>query len=264
MLGAICGDFIGSIWEKSNHRPRRPTEVHIPELMTPYNFFTDDTILTIATAWACLKGLDFAETYRSFTLEHGEYVFSSEQYTWAVDESAGPRDSRGNGAAMRVSPVAYFARSLKDVRGLAIASAQATHSHPEAISAAEVIALSVWKARFGPELGRDYSVLGNWEKHMIPPHIVRDKAEHSSRCNDTVPYALTFALESISFEDCMRRCIWFGVDTDTIAAMSGGIIGAFHEIPQYITDHVLFELERQDKLLFNKFVRCAAAMGIKY
>ena len=264
MLGAICGDFIGSIWEKSNYRPRRPTEVHIPNLLTRENFFTDDTILTIATAWACLKGLDFEETYREFTLEYAGVGFSSGHYNWYLDECSGPRDSWGNGAAMRVSPVAYFGKSLKEVRGLAVASAQATHMHKEAVSAAEVIALSVWKAKAAPDIGGHHSVLGGWETHMIQPHIVRDKAKHSSRCNDTVPYALTFALESMDFEDCMRRCIWFGVDTDTIAAMSGGIIGEKHGIPHYISDHVLFELERQHKALFNMFVRCAAAMGIKY
>lgn len=264
MLGAICGDFIGSIYEKSTYRPRRPNEVHIPRLLTRENFFTDDTVLTIATAWACMNKLDFAETYREFTREWAGIGFSPGHYNWYLDEGSGPRDSWGNGAAMRVGAIPYFANSLKDVRGLAIASAQATHRHPEAISAAEVIALSGWKARYAPDLNDNYSVLGDWETHMIPPHIVRDKAEHSSRCNDTVPYALTFALESISFEDCMRKCLWFGVDTDTIAAMAGGIIAEFHPIPHYIVDHVLFELEREHTALYNIFVRCASVMGIKY
>lgn len=264
MLGAICGDFIGSIYEKSKYRPKRPTEVHIPKLLTRENFFTDDTVLTIATAWACLHNLDFVETYREFTREYADIGFSPGHYNWYLDDGSGPRDSRGNGAAMRVSPVAYFKRKPEDVRDMAIASARATHMHAEAISAAEVIALSVWKAKLGPELGRDYSVLGAWETEMIPPHIVRDQAKHSSRCYDTVPHALTFALDSVGFEQCMRRCIWFGVDTDTIAAMSGAIIGASHGIPYYITEHVLFELERQHKALFDMFVRCAAAMGLKY
>ena len=89
MLGAICGDFIGSIYEKSNYRPRRPTEVHIPRLLTRENFFTDDTVLTIATAWACLHELDFAETYREFTREYAEIGFSPGHYNWYLDEGSG-------------------------------------------------------------------------------------------------------------------------------------------------------------------------------
>ena len=46
MLGAIVGDIIGSVYEHNNHRSK-----DFP-LFTERSHFTDDTILTIATAHA--------------------------------------------------------------------------------------------------------------------------------------------------------------------------------------------------------------------
>jgi ADP-ribosylglycohydrolase len=44
MLGAIAGDIIGSVFE---HRPARSPDV---PLFTAHSVFTDDTVLTVATA----------------------------------------------------------------------------------------------------------------------------------------------------------------------------------------------------------------------
>ena len=48
MLGAIVGDIVGSVYEHNNHRSK-----DFP-LFTEQSHFTDDTILTIATAEALM------------------------------------------------------------------------------------------------------------------------------------------------------------------------------------------------------------------
>ena len=48
MLGAIVGDVVGSVYEFNNHRSK-----DFP-LFTERSHFTDDTILTIATADALM------------------------------------------------------------------------------------------------------------------------------------------------------------------------------------------------------------------
>ena len=48
MLGAIVGDIVGSVYEFDNHRSK-----DFP-LFQEHSHFTDDTILTIATADALL------------------------------------------------------------------------------------------------------------------------------------------------------------------------------------------------------------------
>lgn len=51
MLGAIAGDIIGSIYEDRWNRIKT-TDF---SLFGPHNRFTDDTVLTIATADALLR-----------------------------------------------------------------------------------------------------------------------------------------------------------------------------------------------------------------
>ena len=61
MLGAIVGDIVGSVYEFDNHKSK-----DFP-LFREDSKFTDDTILTIATADALLhQGWDFASKYREY------------------------------------------------------------------------------------------------------------------------------------------------------------------------------------------------------
>ena len=60
MLGAIVGDIVGSVYEFDNHRSK-----DFP-LFRDDSKFTDDTILTIATADALMTDLDFAAKYRAY------------------------------------------------------------------------------------------------------------------------------------------------------------------------------------------------------
>ena len=58
MFGAIAGDVIGSICEA------RPVKTADIELFLPGARFTDDTVLTVATAEALLGDSDYAGAYR--------------------------------------------------------------------------------------------------------------------------------------------------------------------------------------------------------
>jgi len=60
MLGAIVGDVVGSVYEFHNHRALDF------QLFTPRSTFTDDSVLTFATAKALLDGLDYATVYQDF------------------------------------------------------------------------------------------------------------------------------------------------------------------------------------------------------
>ena len=64
MLGAIVGDIVGSVYEFDNHRSK-----DFP-LFREDSKFTDDTILTIATADALMHHeWDFAGKYREYGQE---------------------------------------------------------------------------------------------------------------------------------------------------------------------------------------------------
>jgi len=60
MLGSIAGDIIGSVHEAL------PVKTESFALFPPGARFTDDTVLTVATAEALLRGGDYAEAYRRY------------------------------------------------------------------------------------------------------------------------------------------------------------------------------------------------------
>lgn len=54
----------------------------------------------------------------------------------------------------------------------------------------------------------------------------------------TVPHALQAFFESETFEDSIRKAIFIGGDTDTVASMAGAIAGAFYGVPDYIASQL--------------------------
>ena len=69
--------------------------------------------------------------------------------SWALSKSVAPYNSFGNGSAMRVSPVAWYADNIKDVLALASDVAKVTHDHPDGIKGARAVALAIYLARIG-------------------------------------------------------------------------------------------------------------------
>ena len=54
------------------------------------------------------------------------------------------------------------------------------------------------------------------------------------RALDSVPHAINCALQAISFEDAIRSAVSIGGDSDTIAAIAGGIAEARFGLPEEI------------------------------
>ncbi len=67
IIGAILGDIAGSRWEFG--RPKDLNWEHI-DLFTDDCLFTDDTVLTVATKYALLNNILFADAYHKFGNEY--------------------------------------------------------------------------------------------------------------------------------------------------------------------------------------------------
>ena len=63
---------------------------------------------------------------------------------------------------------------------------------------------------------------------------IREKYRFDVTCQGSVPQAFEAFFESNSFEDAIRNAISIGGDSDTIAAITGGIAGTFYEVPKEI------------------------------
>lgn len=65
---------------------------------------------------------------------------------------------------------------------------------------------------------------------------IRANNPRSEACQNTVPEAITCAVEANSFEDAIRNAVSIGGDSDTIAAITGSIAEALFGIPSDIQE----------------------------
>jgi ADP-ribosylglycohydrolase len=241
VIGAIIGDVIGSVYEWN-----RTKEMDFPFFGEKTNF-TDDTVLTIATAQAILSGdFDYAAQYKKYALDYPDRDYGGRFREWIkTAEIQPPYDSFGNGSAMRISPVGWLFKSLQETKKQARLSAACTHNHTEGIKGAESVAMAIYAARKGDTKGsiKDsiQNIFGydlNKTINEIRPTYVFDKS-----CQGSVPQAIIAFLESTDFESAIRLAISLGGDSDTLACIAGSIAEAYYkEIPNDIKELVLAKL----------------------
>lgn len=131
---------------------------------------------------------------------------------------------------------------------------EVTHNHPEGLKGAEATTVALYMARTGSSILeiRDYI-----DKHYYPMNFtldgIRDSYCFNETCQDTVPQALMAFFESTSFEDAIRNAISIGGDSDTLAAITGGIAEAYYGIPEAIRKHALTFLDERLLGILNAF-----------
>ena len=246
MLGAIVGDIVGSVYEFDNHRSK-----DFP-LFTEHSHFTDDTILTIATADALMgEDWDFATKYRAWGRQYPS-SYGQMFLGWLDDDEAGAYNSFGNGSAMRVSPVAWFEHHDSRVMFLAERSAEVTHNHPEGIKGAQATAMAVLWARKGVprnRIRRDLESMFGYDTSRSVAEL-QEVYEYSEGCQGTVPEAFRCFYEATDFEDAIRNAISIGGDSDTVAAITGSMAEAKWGVPDWIRAEALARL---DQALFDTY-----------
>lgn len=224
MIGTICGDIIGSRWEGSRY-PKTRNFLLFNEKCR----FTDDTVLTIATADVLTDdSYRYKEAYRDYAIEYPDRGYGSSFKRWVNDSESGPYNSWGNGSAMRVSPIGFFCNSEKEVLEEAQKSAEVTHNHNEGIKGAQAIALSTylaWVGKSKEEINEAVKSFG-YRTDII---LTSEHLGFDCSCKETVPQAVYSFLYTDSFEECIREAIMMGGDSDTIAAMAGSIAHAYYK-----------------------------------
>jgi ADP-ribosylglycohydrolase len=231
MIGAIAGDVIGSIREWHNVK----TTDFV--LFEPKCRFTDDSVLTIAVADSILNNKDYASTIKEYGNRYPHAGYGSFFKKWLSGEIEGPYNSWGNGSAMRVSPVGFAMNSLEEVLLEADKSASVSHNHPEGVKGAQAVASSIFLARTGSSKDEIKAYITKQFGYNLSRTLDEIRPDYSFdvSCQGSVPEAITAFLESNDVEDCLRKAISLGGDSDTIGCMAGGIAQAFYkEIPPVI------------------------------
>lgn len=231
ILGAIIGDIVGRPFEFHN--------IHSTAFQLFGNRcrFSDDTVMTIAVAEWLLGRKELVDSMRWWARCYPRSSWGKRFFFWLfAEEPQPPYNSFGNGSAMRVSPCGYVARSLEEALELARQSAEVTHNHSEGIKGAQAIASALYLARGGVEKEKikEYVASNFGYDLSLSCDTLRRSGEHSETCQGTCPRALIAFFESCGYESALRLAISLGGDSDTIAAMTGGIAAAYYGIPDWI------------------------------
>lgn len=229
MVGGAIGDAAGSSFEGTSGGSGRWA-------------LTDDTQLTLATFEALLCGkvdpAAIAESMLGWFRARRLSGLGSSTLKALRDLNAGGHwalvgrkgeFAAGNGAAMRIAPLAFCCDPLTPLgRQLIRDVSRITHHHEEAYAGA----LAVVMAIRGLDVGA-----------CLPDCVVRDRVRAlagvssigeaallgtSGYVADTVGLALfgSSLLESIGFAGMLEQLIGCGGDTDTIASIAGQVAGA--------------------------------------
>lgn len=247
IVGGAIGDAAGSAFENSD------TLDCANWLARPWRL-TDDTQLTLATCEALTSGRVDAATiadsllgwYRSRRLVGlGSSTLKALRdldagLHWALSGRKGDR-AAGNGAAMRIAPVAFLVDPEEPYgRTLIRDICRITHDNDEAYIGALAIVLAIRASANSENLSLHELA------QKLPDSIVRDRLQLLANLDssatiarvaelgtsgfvaDTVPLALFSSRQvfHIGFQEMLNQVISVGGDTDSIASISCQLAGA--------------------------------------
>lgn len=262
MIGAIIGDIVGSRFEFRNHLSKRFDFFH------PHCRFTDDTVMTCAVAQALMDTDGDWSTLEEKTVVAMQRIgrqfpncgYGARFINWMFTDNPKPYNSCGNGSAMRISPVGFAAKDVEEAKKLSAAVTRVSHNHPEGMKGAEATAVAIVMARQGKSKEEIRAVMEAYYDlgTTVEEYRTQWQGHGKEICQVSLPQALVCFFEGASFEDVIRNCISIGGDSDTIAAIAGGIAEAYYGVPetyQIKVERYLPSVLMQIVLDFQKWVK---------
>jgi poly(ADP-ribose) glycohydrolase ARH3 len=274
LLGTFVGDALGMPFERWRHTDI-PARLEMTEARLGRGTYTDDTQMMIALAESLLAcgrvddahlartfqdAYDPARGYGGGTRRVLELWAAGTPVTDAAPQIFSGNGSRGNGAAMRIAPVAIrFAHDPERLHAESARSARVTHAHPVGIDGAVTQAAAIAAALRGddilraaraaahtPDLTHRLQTVEGLLSAARPPREVLERIGNSSDASESVCAAIYCATAHRSFEHAVTFAVRLGGDTDTIAAMTGSITAA-RDGANTIPDRWLDPLENDDR-----------------
>jgi poly(ADP-ribose) glycohydrolase ARH3 len=261
LLGGATADALGAPWEGLTAElifEMGPADRIVRHESGATIYYTDDTQMTIGiveTLVQCgridcdvLAGRFVANYHPDRGYGQGARALINDIATgadWRVAAAAmfGGQGSLGNGAAMRVAPVGvYFAADIDKVLEQAGCSAEVTHQHPIGVDSARLIAAAAALAARGA--GDKFSRANflqqlraiaqteefQWQIDLalqLEPFQSLQSFGNSLEAHRSVMTSIVcFADSPDDYAQAISRAIGRGDDVDTLAAMTGGLVGA--------------------------------------
>lgn len=234
----------------------------------PAGTWSDDTSLTLCLAEALIEGAEYQRIAEKFVAWYEKGLWTAHGKVFDIGittlqairklkdpgapEHAGPMEesANGNGSLMRILPVAIYTAKmgLEDRRRWAFEISGFTHGHPRAkiacwfyceiarnllngMAAAAAIdtareIVETWQSAQGGN-----SQWSHFARCSSSIRVVaRDEIRSSGYVIDTLEAALWCLIQAETFADSVLLAVNLGSDTDTVAAVTGGLAGCLYGI----------------------------------
>ncbi|MCK8818141.1 ADP-ribosylglycohydrolase family protein [Natroniella sulfidigena] len=253
----------------------------------PVGTWSDDSSLTFCLMESLCTGYDLADLGAKFVswfndgylTPHNEAFdigICTEESIRRLEEGvapveAGGRDEydNGNGSLMRILPLAYY---LKDIaveeRLKKIAEVSSlTHAHPRSILGCGIYVEFAIKLVEGAELEEAYQETKEIIKEYYQQAPYQEELEHYHRILeaeigqlkedeikstgyvvDTLEAALWVLFNSHSYQEAILKAVNLGEDTDTVAAVTGGLAGIYYGY-QALPKEWMGKIVKKDEIL---------------
>ena len=205
--------------------------------------WSDDTSMTIATCYSIKQNgcIDTSDMLRQFRKWMNGCEFTPHNNTFdignttsvALRQGFGCSDeySNGNGSLMRIIPLAFLPDVTDDE---IIAVSSITHAHPVSTEACVLF------VKIAKELLNGKSVMESvrkcvdadsyYKKLRIIDSCPESDIKSSGYVVDTFEAAIWVLANTDNYKDAVLKAVNLGSDTDTVAAVAGGLAGIIYGI----------------------------------
>lgn len=220
----------------------------------PAGTWSDDTSLVLATCDSIReKGeIDPNDMQQRFKHWLFEGAYTPDGLTFGVGNATrealtrgyGLSDeySNGNGSLMRILPLAFTEASPSDIEAVS----SITHAHATSVEACQLY-VAILKGQQLPEILSGLETSTTYARLQTLAELTEDDIRSTGYVVDTLEAALWCLLTSTSYLETVLKAVNLGDDTDTVAAVAGGLAGIIYGL-EGIPDNWLAQLRHKELL----------------
>lgn len=259
----------------------------------PAGTWSDDTSLMLCLIDAVIRGYsiqkaadNFMDFYKSGAFTPHEEVFdigsSTKDAIERMCDGENPADcgsvletDNGNGSLMRVLPLVFYGLQMKEPQMISVIEevSSLTHAHPRSRFAC------IFYVRFAIRLIAGDSkeealdrTIGLMKKDCLDTYadewkyfdrildkkildMPEDEIKSTGYVVDTLEAVLWTFFHAQTYKEVVLKAVNLGGDTDTIAALAGGLAGIFYSVKDGIPEEWIQSIEKKDELyqMFQEF-----------
>lgn len=302
-FGLICGDALGVPVEFKSRSELK--EMPVREMQgngthnQPPGTWSDDSSMLLATIDAL-----YSSGYKPMIMldKFCEWLFENKYTPHGIVFDHGPATARalsyykehktpcteydefsnGNGSLMRILPISLVFHKLpvEDIVKINTEVSALTHGHIRSCIACAYYSLMIRHVMEEKDLKTAYTQANKEILKYIPAEesarfaritggklaILKEKdIKSSGYVIDTLEAALWCCMKTDNFEDAVLKAVNLGEDTDTVAAVAGGLAGAFYGVDEVPEKWINFLAKLEElKIFLKKLVRAEENLPYHY